>query len=294
MDLHRRDAYVLAVAPAMMFLGVYAYERGRYYFLRIAPDFIDLSVNRLLAGGAVIGALALTLVGLTLWVWRHSATKGWDAKYLAALLAMSVFLALPIGLWLQEIPQFPAGKLEGTNLQRFLSMLAGGIAGVVTSFLINVVRRKVERQRAAAKEIEEAIRQYAEANALDLGRRGLNASEYQEALAHESNARLRVPSWGSRLALLVPWRPLGSVALVVWIAIVFAGLGYRVERSSVSRLCVSDHFVADVHGDNLILKKYDPKSGDILSPIKVVEIHGVDLDSCRPRLVGAKGFVLWD
>lgn len=68
LDLHRRDAYIVAVAPAVVFLGVYAYENGRYYFLKVAPEFIDLSLNRLLAGGAVIGALAVTLVGFTLWM----------------------------------------------------------------------------------------------------------------------------------------------------------------------------------------------------------------------------------
>ncbi|WP_159094806.1 hypothetical protein [Stenotrophomonas sp. ESTM1D_MKCIP4_1] len=278
MDLYRRDAYVLAIGPAVVFLGVYAYERGRYYFLKVAPEFIDLSVNRLLAGGAVIGALAVTLVGLTLWMWKYSATGGRYQRLFAAFLALSVFATLPMALWLQEVPPLPASTKSGTFFGDFLSVLSGVVASYAASASIDTVRRKIERSKIKVE------------------------PEQDTGVIENPNVELRIPeahrssaeSVGALLASLVPWKSMGVVALLIWTAIVFAGLGYRVERSYEGRICVADRFVADVHGDSLLLKSFNPKTGEILSPIKVVEINGVDVDNCSPRLIGARGLVLWD
>lgn len=278
----------------MVFLGVYAYERGRYYFLRIAPDFIDLSLNRLLAGGAMVGALSVTLVGLTLWMWKHSANGGVYEKLLAAFLATTVFLALPIGLWLQTLPQLPRVTGPDTAFHRLLSMLVGIAVGIMVSVAVDQLRSLVDRLMAMV----------ARARVVDL-RSILDPAKVKNksAAGIYSCAGIKVVSvivfrlWLASLASIVsvvPWKTVGGIALLVWTAGVFAGLGYRVERSYTTRLCLADRFVADVHGDNLLLKSFDPKTGQILSPLRIVETKGVDLDSCSPRLVGATGLVLWE
>ncbi|WP_312737339.1 hypothetical protein [Stenotrophomonas sp.] len=294
MDRHRRDgydAYIVALAPAVVFLGVYAYERGRYYFLRVAPDFIDLSLNRLLAGGVVVGALSIALVGLTLWIWQYSASKGRSEKVFAAMLATIVFLALPIGLWLQALPKFSATSETVAAYGQALATLVAMFVSVTT----------VYQGRRAARHIKVHVRTYERAmrSAYDARADGVAASEIEggkQKLGIGEALASTVPSVGNFESFLsrFPWKVVGGIALLLWTAAVFAGLGYRVERSYVHRLCRADSFVADVHGDSLILKGFDPTTGQILSPVKVVDLKGMDLDTCSPRLIGETGLVLWD
>ncbi|OUL16488.1 hypothetical protein B0X78_04410 [bacterium AM6] len=311
MDLHRRDAYIVAVAPAVVFLGVYAYERGRYYFLRVAPDFIDLSLNRLLAGGAAVGALSATLVGLTIWMWKYSASRGVKEKIFAALLATAVFLALPIGLWLQKLPQFSVafGSPEAIQMDLFASLTS--LAGTtVATYVVYSIRRVAERARADLERFDRINAEAMERFRAAVARQGgeAYADEPSDGAANDGDHSLLGDVQGTakpevqsvplrtkfeRLASRLPWKSIGGVALLLWMATIFAGLGYRVERSYTSRLCLADRFVADVHGGSLILKSFDAKTGEILSPIKVVELKDLDLDSCSPRLVGASGLVLW-
>lgn len=293
MDLHRRDAYIVAVAPAVVFLGVYAYENGRYYFLKVAPEFIDLSLNRLLAGGAVIGALAVTLVGFTLWMWRYSANGRLDKRLLAAFLALSVFVALPVLLWLQEVPSFLIKSGPPTLLKDVIAMLVGFVSFAVASAVVDVVRRSVERTNIAAR-----IAAINANRSADIGAKGAIGRAAKDEADTEVQGVPQIQA-GKQLskrapvAFLSPWKFLAAIGLLFWTAVVFAGLGYRVERSYNSRLCLADRFVADVRGDSLLLKSFNPKTGEILSPIEVVETNGIDLDKCSPRLVGASGLVLW-
>lgn len=297
MDLHRRDAYVVAMAPAVVFLGVYAYERGRYYFLKVAPEFIDLSMNRLLAGGAVIGALAVTLVGLTLWMWKYSASGGRYQRLFAAFLALSVFVTLPMALWLQELPPLPASTRFGTLFEDSLAILSGMVASYTVSAGIDSVRRKLERAKRRLRKVKDAAHRSDDTHGHDVSVQAARAED-ESVVNDDSTIRSENPeadrSLGAFVASVVSWKSIGAIALLTWTALVFAGLGYRMERSYGTRVCVADRFVADVHGDSLLLKSFNPKTGEILSPIKVVEMNGVDLDNCSPRLIGARGLVLWE
>jgi hypothetical protein len=303
-DLARRDAYVLAAAPAMLFLGVYAYERGRYYYLRVAPDFIDISVNRLLAGGAMVGVLSIMLVGLTLWMWNYSSSRGKNAKWIAASLAAMVFLALPTALWVERLPRVSVGSGPLASYAPLISDIASVLAAIVGTFVVHEARRVADRLRIAkaARKQADPRRQAKSDNAKHTGgatsggtRNGEVAKSRDDDVASSSGDD-DVASSGKleRLTPLVPWTLLQGIALFIWTASVFAGLGYRVERSSTTRLCAADYFVADVHGDNLLLKSFDHKTGEILSPVKVMEAKDTELDWCSPQLIGAKGLTLWD
>lgn len=106
LEILKKDAYVIALAPAVVFSGVYAYEFGRYHHLRIPASFIDLSINRLLAGGAMIGLLMVSLLGLSAWAWLTAARNGASAKLGAGLLITSVFLTVPVVCWTTTVPHF--------------------------------------------------------------------------------------------------------------------------------------------------------------------------------------------
>lgn len=304
MDLARRDAYVLAAAPALVFLGVYAYERGRYYYLRVAPDFIDISVNRLLAGGAMVGVLSIMLVGLTLWMWNYSSSRGKNAKWIAASLAAMVFLALPTALWLERLPRISVDSGPLASYAPLISDIASVLAAVAATFVVHEARQVVERLRIAkiARKKAAPRRQAKSGNVKHTGvatsdgtRNGEVARSRDDDIASSSGGDDAASSGKlERLTLLAPWTLVQGIALFIWTASVFAGLGYRVERSSTTRLCVAEYFVADVHGDNLLLKSFDRKTGEILSPIKVKEAKDTELDRCSPLLIGARGLNLWD
>ncbi|WP_146096850.1 hypothetical protein [Xanthomonas arboricola] len=68
MESLKKDTILIAVATPLTFLGVYAYESGRYRYLKVPSDLIDLPVNRLLMGGAAIAFLFTMLIAAMAWI----------------------------------------------------------------------------------------------------------------------------------------------------------------------------------------------------------------------------------
>lgn len=137
MEFLRKDAYVVAVAPAVVFLGVYAYELGRYYFLGIPASFIDVSVNRLLASGAIVGALAAVLIGLATWAWKLNVPLGGVWRVPAATAIATIYLTLPFALWLSRAP------FNTASYWTLVSVTAAG-AAIVSAAQALILRHHAE------------------------------------------------------------------------------------------------------------------------------------------------------
>lgn len=238
MEFLRKDAYVVAVAPAVVFLGVYAHELGRYYYLRIPASFIDLSINRVLAGGVLIGALAAILIGLAVWAWRLGGRAGELGSFLAAIVVATIYFTLPLALWMSRAPQ-------GGEWSELLAIVTG-IGSVGIKLAQKVTWHWVTR------------------------------SDSGEAL--HSGLFKSAPSKGLLVGLLL-----------LWTLVVFAGLGFAVERHKTSRQCVADSFIADVRGDVLILKKIVGPKHEVSSSTRFVPVEGADLVDCAMEMVGAPG-----
>lgn len=99
MQLLKREAVLVALAPALGMLGVYAYESGRYRFLKVPSMLIDLPINRLLMGGvaiAVLVTLLLMIVGVLL---KWMVGRSWFARFLTLFVVFYIFLGLPALLY---------------------------------------------------------------------------------------------------------------------------------------------------------------------------------------------------
>lgn len=249
MEFLRKDAYVVAVAPAVVFLGVYAYELGRYYYLRIPASFIDVSVNRLLAGGALIGTLTAILIGLAAWAWKIAGKVDFFGKFLAAVFVSMIYFTLPFALWMSRAPQ-------GAEWQELLSIVTSVGTGAIA--IIQAALTWYWRREERAK----------------LG---------------EPPATPASPAPHSGLFKSVLVKGLLVGLLLVWTLAVFAGLGFTVERHSPSRQCTGDSFVADVRGDTLVLKKIAGPSGEVSSSTRFVAVEGAELFACSPALEGSPG-----
>jgi len=95
MQLLKKEAVALALAPALGMLGVYAYESGRYRFLKVPSMLIDLPINRLLMGGvaiAVLVTLLLMVIGVLL---KWMIGRSLFARFLTMFVVFYIFLGLP-------------------------------------------------------------------------------------------------------------------------------------------------------------------------------------------------------
>ncbi len=95
MQFLKKEAVLLALAPALGMLGVYAYESGRYRFLKVPSMLIDLPVNRLLMGGVAIAVLVtmlLLLIDLLVeWIVGRSRFE----SFIVMFVVFYIFAGLP-------------------------------------------------------------------------------------------------------------------------------------------------------------------------------------------------------
>ncbi|KUJ01703.1 hypothetical protein AR275_25710 [Stenotrophomonas maltophilia] len=270
LKLLKNDAYVVAMAPAVVFLGVYAYERGRYHFLKMPSEFIDLSANRLLAGGAVIGALVIALLGIGMWAWESARVKESWREFLAMLLVAIIFVGLPLGLWLSELPSLDHFRAQGGVPAKDWATLVTGlviIARVILTFLAHLPPSGHAAVSAAGGAVKKGA--------------GQRMTRYQ---LDSKLSVVRQFNWVVMTA--------GAV-LAIWTASVFAGLGFAVERATSNRLCYQNKLVADIHGEFLLVKPFDPESGQLSDGVSIFELQGASLTACAPRLQGGKGLSFW-
>jgi hypothetical protein len=101
-----REAYVLALAPAVGLFCVNRYEAGRFAYLGIPTEFIDLPITRLIAGGT-----AIVVLGAMLFVMVRSAvlrirSKSGLARFVGGFLLAFALLGIPQLLMASTIPGF--------------------------------------------------------------------------------------------------------------------------------------------------------------------------------------------
>jgi hypothetical protein len=263
LEILKKEAYVVALAPVVMFLGVFAYELGRYRYLKIPAPFIDLSINRLLAGGVVTGILAGALVSVTVWAWRISKGPNKLPSFGAALIVTVILFALPLLFWStelpwQDLPKWPEREAAPAWIQ--------AVATVLIAVATQVVSQASAKRERALLDILSKVRVL---NALD---------------AKDMKAEIEKTPRSASM-----WLRGGVVAsMLVWTAVIFAGLGFTAERYTKQRMCLNGDLVGDVHGDHIILKAFDRHSGVIAEEVKFVGLENAQLTPCAPILKGEK------
>lgn len=115
-----KEAYALALAPAVGLFCVDRYEAGRFYYLQIPSELVDLPLPRLIAGGT-----ALTLLALLFFVFVNSARNNLTAKSGFKRFFGAFFLFFPLfGLPLL----FMAGTSSAVLWSLALPVVAAGVA----------------------------------------------------------------------------------------------------------------------------------------------------------------------
>ena len=95
LSIWKKEAYVAAIAPGAGILGVYTYELGRYRFLKVPSELIDLPVNRLLSGGAAIAVLFTILLAAIAFLSRWMTLKTKLGRFLSVFLLALLIFGLP-------------------------------------------------------------------------------------------------------------------------------------------------------------------------------------------------------
>lgn len=101
--IERLEKSAPVLAPVIGFSSIYFYEAGRLFFLRIPLDLIDLSVTRLIAGGAV-----LTLISTALFLALSQASDFLSSKakwirILGLTLLLGVMIFMPATVLLNRV-----------------------------------------------------------------------------------------------------------------------------------------------------------------------------------------------
>ena len=95
LSIWKKETYVAAIAPGIGLLGVYAYESGRYRFLMVPSELIDLPVNRLLMGGGGLAVLFTALLALVAFMSRWMTSKTRFGRSLPIYLSAFIVFGLP-------------------------------------------------------------------------------------------------------------------------------------------------------------------------------------------------------
>ncbi|WP_133119584.1 hypothetical protein [Stenotrophomonas sp. LMG 10879] len=98
MKILKKDAYVVAAAPAFVFLSVYFYEWGRFSFYKVPPLFISLPTTRLLMAGVAIAFFFVVLFSFLRGVIRRMRGSGKVASVLSGYLAAYLIFGFPLAL----------------------------------------------------------------------------------------------------------------------------------------------------------------------------------------------------
>lgn len=89
------EGYALALLPAFAFFCVQRYEAGRFGYLGVPTEFIDLTILRLIGGGTALLVFAVVLYAALRWGREFLAAKtGWR-RFVGYLLISLVLFGIP-------------------------------------------------------------------------------------------------------------------------------------------------------------------------------------------------------
>jgi hypothetical protein len=251
LEILKKDAYVVAVVPALVFFGVYAYEVGRFQFLKLPFAFISLPVNRLLVGGILVGLMTALILALTVWTWRSwislSRMRGIAVGAASALILFS----LPLTLWSVNEPSV-------RPLLVAIAIVGGGAGAFIYQHLMGVFQQE---------SFEWLLRRFPD---VPDGSRAVRFANALQRFLHDE---------------IIPGQFLLIPMLFAWSAISFAGLGFAVERHSTDRLCVGDQMVAALSGEHLLLKDVDPHFSVISDETRIAPLGDQDFRPCKFKSV---------
>lgn len=98
MKIFKKDAYVVAAAPAFVFLSVYFYEWGRFNFYKVPPLFLSLPTTRVLMAGVAIAVFFIAVFSFLRGVIRRMRGGGKLSSILSVFLASYLLFGFPLAL----------------------------------------------------------------------------------------------------------------------------------------------------------------------------------------------------
>ncbi|KRG73836.1 hypothetical protein ABB28_08955 [Stenotrophomonas chelatiphaga] len=98
MKILKKDAYVVAAAPAFVFLSVYFYEWGRFSFYKVPPLFLSLPTTRVLVAGVAIAVFFITMFSFLRGIILRMRGAGKLSSVLSAFLATYLLFGFPLAL----------------------------------------------------------------------------------------------------------------------------------------------------------------------------------------------------
>ncbi|MFK3845350.1 hypothetical protein [Stenotrophomonas sp. NPDC078853] len=98
MSIWKKDSYIVAAAPAFVFLSVYFYEWGRYNFYKVPSIFISLPTTRVLMAGMAIAFFFAMLFGFVRGILRRMRSAGVVLSIFSSFLVSYLLFGLPFAL----------------------------------------------------------------------------------------------------------------------------------------------------------------------------------------------------
>ena len=238
MKFLKKDAYVVAAAPAFVFLSVYFYEWGRFSFYKVPPLFISLPSTRLLMAGVAIAFFFVALFSFLRGVIRRMRGAGKVASVLSAYLAAYLVFGFPLAL-------------ISVSFSAFLSTF------IIPAILVvmNELGEFLDGSRVQADE--------------------------------NKTVKPKDDPSGDQDAIASP----GSLTFIfVWGLFLIFCFGNGQERMLRGNVCLEDKIVVAVYGDQLILKGFDKKNGEIGDPVNFHPVENAEVKVCHPPIIGGGGY----
>ncbi|HID8536343.1 TPA: hypothetical protein ACXIMI_001446 [Stenotrophomonas maltophilia] len=241
MKFLKKDAYVVAAAPAFVFLSVYFYEWGRFSFYKVPPLFISLPTTRLLMAGVAIAFFFVALFSFIRGVIRRMRGAGKVTSVLSAYLAAYLLFGFPLAL-------------ISVSYLAFLSTF------IMPAILV------------AMNELSEF-----------LGGSRIQSDENKAVKPKDDSS-------GDQDIIASP----GSLTFIfVWGLFLIFCFGNGQERMLRGNVCFEDKIVVAVYGDQLILKSFDKKNGEISDLVNFYPVENAEVKACHPLIVGGGGYSGW-
>lgn len=90
-----KEGYILALAPAIGLFCINRYEAGRFSYLDIPSELIDLPVTRLISGGTAIAVLAVVVAYFLRWAGVFLRAKSGWREFVGTFLLFFALLGIP-------------------------------------------------------------------------------------------------------------------------------------------------------------------------------------------------------
>lgn len=246
-----REAYVLALVPALGLACVHVYEMGRFSFLGIPFQLIDLPVTRLIAGGTAITIFVAMTIGFIQWSQRRLWGKSGFRRFLSVFATCFVLVGLP-------------QLLQVTTRNGFVWAVLLPLA-LAMSYI-------------SSEETPKTATLIAEADSSEVDSKN-RKSEARKQKPNED--KQTPPETPNAVAFLI------LAGLIAWS--IFS-MGFFSERLTSDRMCIEGSkvsFVAGFHADRAIVKTIESKTKKLEPSVVLLDLGpGLKVGACELSVRG--------